>query len=80
MICVVLLLLQLQKILKNLLINLQARGCGILLTDHNAAQLLSVVDRAYIIANGAIIANGTPRQIVNATVAREKYFGENLKG
>ena len=64
---------------KNLLINLQARGCGILLTDHNAAQLLSVVDRAYIIANGAIIANGTPRQIVNTTVAREKYFGENFK-
>ena len=67
------------KIQKNLLINLQARGCGILLTDHNAAQLLSVVDRAYIIANGAIIANGTPRQIVNTTVAREKYFGENFK-
>ena len=64
---------------KNLLINLQSRGCGILLTDHNAAQLLSVVDRAYVIANGSIIANGTPRQIVNASVAREKYFGENFK-
>jgi lipopolysaccharide export system ATP-binding protein len=64
---------------KNLLINLQARGCGILVTDHNASQLLSIVDRAYIIANGSIIANGTPREIVNTTIARKKYFGENFK-
>jgi len=64
---------------KNLLLNLQSRGCGILVTDHNAAQLLSVVDRAYVISNGSIIANGTPRQIVNTTAAKEKYFGENFK-
>ena len=64
---------------KNLLLNLQSRGCGILVTDHNASQLLSIVDRAYVIANGTIIANGTPRQIVSTSIAREKYFGENFK-
>ena len=64
---------------KNLLLNLQSRGCGILVTDHNASQLLSIVDRAYVIANGTIIANGTPRQIVSTSIAREQYFGENFK-
>ena len=57
-------LLSVQDI-KSLLLKLQARGCAVLVTDHNAAQLLSVVDRAYVIANGNIIANGTPIQIVN---------------
>ena len=70
-------LLSIQDI-KDLLLNLQSRGCGILVTDHNASQLLSIVDRAYIIASGAIIANGTPRQIVSTSIAREKYFGEDF--
>ena len=59
-------LLSVQDI-KQLLLKLQARGCAVLVTDHNASQLLSVVDRAYVIANGTIVANGTPRQIVNIT-------------
>ena len=71
-------LLSIQDI-KQLLLKLQARGCAVLVTDHNASQLLSVVDRAYVIANGTIIANGTPRQIVSTSIAREQYFGENFK-
>ena len=70
-------LLSIQDV-KNLLLNLQSRGCGILVTDHNASQLLSIVDRAYVIANGSIIANGSPRQIVSTTAAREKYFGKDF--
>ncbi len=70
-------LLSIQDI-KSLLLKLQARGCAVLVTDHNASQLLSVVDRAYVIANGAIIANGTPRQIVNTTEAKKLYFGEDF--
>ena len=54
-------LLSLQDI-KGLLLKLQNRGCSVLITDHNAAQLLSVVDRAYVIADGSIVANGTPRK------------------
>ena len=64
--------------LKSLLLKLQARGCAVLVTDHNASQLLSVVDRAYVIANGNIIANGTPRQIVNTVEAKKLYFGEDF--
>ena len=64
--------------LKGLLIKLQSRGCAVLITDHNASQLLSVVDRAYVIANGTIVANGTPRQIVNTAEAKKLYFGEDF--
>ena len=70
-------LLSIQDI-KQLLLKLQARGCAVLVTDHNASQLLSVVDRAYVIANGIIVANGTPRQIVNTSEAKKLYFGEDF--
>tara|TARA_Y100000590_G_scaffold423100_1_gene528548 strand:+ start:1978 stop:2742 length:765 start_codon:yes stop_codon:yes gene_type:complete len=70
-------LLSIQDI-KQLLLKLQARGCAVLVTDHNASQLLSVVDRAYVIANGTIVANGTPRQIVNTSEAKKLYFGEDF--
>jgi len=70
-------LLSIQDI-KQLLLKLQARGCAVLVTDHNASQLLSVVDRAYVIANGVIVANGTPRQIVNTNEAKKLYFGEDF--
>ncbi len=70
-------LLSIQEI-KGLLLKLQARGCAVLVTDHNASQLLSVVDRAYVIANGSIIANDTPRQIVNNVNAKKLYFGDDF--
>ena len=70
-------LLSIQDI-KQLLLKLQARGCAVLVTDHNASQLLSVVDRAYVIANGTIVANGTPRHIVNTSEAKKLYFGEDF--
>jgi len=70
-------LLSIQDI-KGLLVKLQARGCAVLVTDHNASQLLSVVDRAYVLANGTIVANGTPREIVNTTEAKKLYFGEDF--
>jgi len=70
-------LLALQDI-KGLLLKLQKRGCAVLLTDHNASQLLSIVDRAYVIANGTIVANGSPRHIVNTAEAKKLYFGEDF--
>ena len=70
-------LLSIQDI-KSLLLKLQARGCAVLVADHNASQLLSVVDRAYVIANGKIVANGTPRNIVGTAEAKKLYFGEDF--
>ena len=71
-------LLSIQDI-KGLLIKLQSRGCAVLVADHNASQLLSVVDRAYVIANGSIVADGAPRQIANSTEAKRLYFGEDFR-
>ena len=71
-------LLSIQDI-KGLLLKLQSRGCAVLVADHNASQLLSVVDRAYVIASGTIVANGPPRQIVNTAEAKRLYFGEDFR-
>ena len=71
-------LLSIQDI-KGLLLKLQSRGCAVLVADHNASQLLSVVDRAYVIASGTIVANGPPRQIVNTAKAKRLYFGEDFR-
>ena len=71
-------LLSIQDI-KGLLIKLQSRGCAVLLSDHNASQLLSVVDRAYVIANGTIVADGAPRTIANSSEAKRLYFGEDFR-
>ena len=71
-------LLSIQDI-KGLLIKLQSRGCAVLLSDHNASQLLSVVDRAYVIASGNIVADGAPREIANSTEAKRLYFGEDFR-
>ena len=50
-----------------------------MVSDHNASQLLSVVDRAYVIANGAIVADGPPRKIANSAEAKKLYFGEDFR-
>ena len=71
-------LLSIQDI-KGLLLKLQTRKTSLIITDHNASQLLSVVDRAYVIANGTIVANGSPRNIVNTPEAKKLYFGEDFK-
>ena len=71
-------LLSIQDI-KGLLIKLQSRGCAVLVADHNATQLLSVVDRAYVVANGTIVIDGAPRQIANSAEAKRLYFGEDFR-
>ena len=71
-------LLAIQDI-KGLLLKLQKRGCAVIVTDHNASQLLSIVDRAYVIANGTIVADGAPREIANSDEAKRLYFGEDFK-
>jgi len=71
-------LLSIQDI-KGLLLKLQSRGCAVLVTDHNASQLLSVVDRAYVIANGNIVADGSPRKISSSAEAKRLYFGEDFR-
>ena len=58
---------------------LKGRGIGILITDHNVQQTLSITDRAYIINDGAILEEGTPAYLVNSRRAREVYLGEGFR-
>ena len=66
--------LDLQKIIGEL----KASGIGILITDHNVRETLSVTDRAYIINEGRIFRSGTPDQLGNDPEVRRVYLGENF--
>lgn len=58
---------------------LKGRGIGILITDHNVQQTLSITDRACIINNGEILEEGSPAYLVNSRRAREVYLGEGFR-
>ena len=58
---------------------LKARGIGVLITDHNVRETLGICDHAYIISDGAVLAEGTPTEIVNNADVRRVYLGENFK-
>jgi lipopolysaccharide export system ATP-binding protein len=58
---------------------LKAKGLGILLTDHNVRDTLSICDRAYILVAGKILEEGTPAQIAASERARSVYLGHAFK-
>jgi lipopolysaccharide export system ATP-binding protein len=64
-----------QEIIKDL----KGKGLGILLTDHNVRETLSITDRAYLIAEGKILISGTAADLINSPKAREIYLGEKFK-
>ena len=55
------------------------RGIGIVVTDHNVRETLSICDRAYIIQDGQILREGDPHAIAEDPLVREIYLGENFK-
>ena len=58
---------------------LAAQGLGIIITDHNVRETLSVVNRAYLVYNGRLLREGTSDDLVNDPEVREKYLGENFR-
>jgi lipopolysaccharide export system ATP-binding protein len=58
---------------------LRQRGIGVLITDHNVRETLGICDRAYIISEGRVLAEGTPQDIVNNAQVRKVYLGENFR-
>ncbi|EFC87733.1 ABC transporter ATP-binding protein [Neisseria sp. HMSC064F04] len=58
---------------------LKSRGIGVLITDHNVRETLSICDRAYIISDGTVLASGKPDDLVNNEQVRSVYLGENFK-
>ncbi|KAF0140992.1 MAG: ABC transporter ATP-binding protein [Stygiobacter sp.] len=59
--------------------NLKHKGIGILITDHNVHETLSIVDRAYILINGQIFKEGTAHQLAEDQDVRKLYLGEKFK-
>ncbi|MEK7448710.1 MAG: LPS export ABC transporter ATP-binding protein [Planctomycetota bacterium] len=64
--------------IKEIIRGLKSKNIGVLLTDHNVKETLSVTDRSYIIDEGKILSSGTPVEIMNDPLARKKYLGEKF--
>jgi len=58
---------------------LKSRGIGVLITDHNVRETLGICDRAYIISEGRVLAEGTPTEIVDNADVRKVYLGEHFR-
>ena len=64
--------------IKKIIVDLQKKLISVIVTDHNAKDLMNVSDRCIIISNGEVIISGNPRKIINDPKARQLYFGENF--
>lgn len=58
---------------------LKQRGIGVLITDHNVRETLAICERAYIVSEGAVIAQGQPQDILANETVRRVYLGEDFK-
>ncbi|MGB9710401.1 MAG: LPS export ABC transporter ATP-binding protein [Thermodesulfovibrio sp.] len=65
--------------LKKTIKHLKDRGIGVIITDHNVRETLSITDRAFIIHSGKLLAEGGPDTLINDPVVREAYLGEEFK-
>ncbi|MFA6281301.1 MAG: LPS export ABC transporter ATP-binding protein [Candidatus Omnitrophota bacterium] len=63
---------------KEIILELRRKGIGILLTDHNVRETLSITDRAYLIAEGKILISGTSQELISDKKAREIYLGKDF--
>ena len=65
--------------LKEMLKHLKEKGISIFITDHNVKETLDIVDRAYILNNGEVIAEGSPNEIIENKKARQLYLGSQFR-
>ena len=65
--------------IQNTIQSLKEQGFGVLLTDHNVRETLSITDRTYLIHDGRIILNGTPAEMRENPLARKFYLGDNFQ-
>ena len=64
--------------IKQIILHLKARGIGILVTDHNVRETLDICERAYVVSEGQIIAEGDREAILNNPTVRQVYLGEQF--
>jgi lipopolysaccharide export system ATP-binding protein len=65
--------------IQELVVKLKERGIGILITDHNVRETLSIVDRAYIMHNGKILTCGSALELAEDPIARKFYLGDGFQ-
>jgi lipopolysaccharide export system ATP-binding protein len=65
--------------IQSIVAKLKLRNIGILITDHNVQETLSITDRAYLLAEGKIMLTGTPAEIANNELARKFYLGQHFE-
>lgn len=65
--------------IQNIVIDLKKRGIGVLITDHNVHETLSITDRAYLLYEGKIFIEGTSEYLANDPVAKKLYFGDKFR-
>ena len=64
--------------IQKIITHLKERGIGVLITDHNVRETLGICDRAYILAEGSVLAQGAPEELLNNTDVRRVYLGDSF--
>jgi lipopolysaccharide export system ATP-binding protein len=67
------------EMLHAMLSDLRHRGVGILITDHNVHETMTLCDRAYVLHQGRVLAKGTPAQLISSEAVREAFLGEDFQ-
>lgn len=65
--------------IKKIIEHLKDRGLGVLITDHNVRETLDVCEKAYIVSQGHLIAQGTPDEVLNNERVKQVYLGEQFR-
>ena len=65
--------------IQRIVTHLKQRGIGVLITDHNVRETLGICDRAYILNEGSVLAQGAPEELLANTDVRRVYLGETFK-
>ena len=65
--------------IQHIIIHLRERGIGVLITDHNVRETLSICHHAYILNEGRIIAEGTPEAVLENQQVRDVYLGDQFR-
>ncbi len=65
--------------IKKIIEHLRDRGLGVLITDHNVRETLDVCEKAYIVSQGRLIAEGTPQDVLNNEQVKQVYLGEQFR-
>ena len=65
--------------IQNIILDLKSRGIGVLITDHNVRETLSITDRSYLLYNGKVLFSGTSKELSSNQEAKRLYLGDSFK-